>query len=86
MILNMPLSLIGTTDQWYWTADHMGLYSIKSGYKIQRFHVDEDREPIWTLLWNLSIPPKCRHFMWHLLKGILPTTDNLRSHMVNIPS
>ena len=46
MILNMPLSLIGTTDQLYWTADDMGLYSVKSGYKIQRFHVDEDREPI----------------------------------------
>ena len=86
MILNMPLSLIGTTDQWYWTTDDMGLYSVKSGYKIQRFHVDEDREPIWTLLWNLSIPPKCRHLMWRLLKGILPTADNLRSHMVNIPS
>ena len=44
MILNMPLSLIGTTDQWYWTADDMGLYLVKSGYKIQRFHMDEDRE------------------------------------------
>ena len=46
MILNMPLSLIGMIDQLYWTADDMGLYSVKSGYKIQRFHVDEDREPI----------------------------------------
>ena len=34
VILNMPLSLKCTTNQWYWTADDMSLYSVKSGYKI----------------------------------------------------
>ena len=86
VILNMPLSLKCTADKWYWTIDDMGLYSVKSGYKIRRFHEDEDRAPIWTILWNLSNPLKCCHFMWCLLKGILPIPDNLRSHMVNIPS
>ena len=34
VILNMHLSLKCTANQWYWTFDDMGLYSIKSGYKI----------------------------------------------------
>ena len=58
LILNMPLNLKCTTDQWYWTADDMGLYSVKSGYKIQCFHVDEDKETYMEIVVEFIHPPK----------------------------
>lgn len=32
----------------------------------------------WKMLWGLKIPPKIKVFGWRVIKGILPTCDNLQ--------
>ena len=63
LILSIALSVRTTNINWYWMVDDKGLYSIKSGYKIQQFWSKDGKVEIWTQLWKLSIPPKVRNYM-----------------------
>ena len=84
LILNIPLSYMCIEDEWYWMEEEKGMHTVKSGYRTQHLLVDEQRSQLWTMVWNLMIPPKSRNFMWRMLCGILPTTNKLRSRMVQV--
>ena len=88
LILNIPLSCRQTEDiwLWYWIQDVKGQHTVKSSYRILRGNVDDARSNICATLWKLQIPPKVHNLKWHMLQGVLPTTDNLRSGMVEMPS
>ena len=50
LILSIPFGVRKANDNWYWMVDDKGLYSIKSGYKIQQFRYEDGKVEIWTQL------------------------------------
>lgn len=67
----------------------MGIYSIKSGYKLfvqlnQKGPVSNDdcQRRWWKILWSLKIPNKIKFFVWRSYHNIIPTIVNLsRCHV-----
>lgn len=37
----------------------------------------------WSLLWNLKVPPKFKHFLWRVLRGCHPTRVKLQDKGVS---
>ena len=66
--------------------EEKGMYTVKSGYQTKHLLPDEQISQLWTMVWNLLIPPKSHNFMWRILCSILPTADKLRSRMVHVPT
>ena len=82
LIFNIPLSSRVVDDQWYWTQEEGGIYSVKTGYRVRMDPIISPFSHLWTKICHLQIPPKVRIFVWIALRGFLPTADNLRSRMV----
>ncbi|XP_033139897.1 uncharacterized protein LOC117131724 [Brassica rapa] len=89
-ILKVRPSWSGTRDVLYWPASRSGVYTVKSGYYIQREIDREDlheqvpssphtqiQHALISKLWKLKIPPKLRLFWWKVLHNGLPVADNL---------
>jgi hypothetical protein len=63
-------------DQIVWTLESSGQYSAKSAYEIQFAGHITSNFP--TLIWNAWAPPRCKFFMWLLLRGRLWTAARLQ--------
>ena len=76
-ITSIPLSSKSPPDSLIWHWDNHGNYMVKSGYRIARWlslHGNLSSRPIaWNMLWDLSIPPKIKLYLWYACKGCLPT-------------
>ncbi|XP_073120923.1 uncharacterized protein [Henckelia pumila] len=62
LIQSIPLSLFDAEDRWIWGFDNIGLYIVKSGYKLLSSNRDNHiRDDInWLQIWQLKTPPqKC---------------------------
>ncbi|KAG7582071.1 Ribonuclease H-like superfamily [Arabidopsis suecica] len=74
---------------WHFTKS--GKYSVKSGYHTARLENQENNlsfiGPQINLLkahtWKVHCPPKLRHFLWQMLAGCVPVTENLRKRGIN---
>ena len=86
IIMNIPLSYRRLIDQWYWIKDGSGLYTVKSCYRIHQQQAAGNESQFWSNMWKLGIPSKVKNFMWRVLRGVLPTADNLRQRRVPIDS
>ena len=84
-ILTIPLSNRWPNDNLYWWLNKNGKYSMKSGYWVGLLgHTHEDDnvvdaadKKLWSTVWNISGPPKLRHFIWRSCKGSLVTKKYL---------
>ncbi|KAJ8755052.1 hypothetical protein K2173_016557 [Erythroxylum novogranatense] len=85
-ILQIPLSFSRRTDDWLWTLNTQGEYTVKEGYRLGMEGVTLDlREPdfLWGNIWQLHIPGKVRFFLWRSLRNALPCRTNLKKkHIV----
>ncbi|KAH1226713.1 putative ribonuclease H protein [Glycine max] len=74
-----------TADQWLWTADPTGHYSVKSAYKMMLAEsAEESHDSTFEELWNLKIPSKVSVFAWRLLNNRLPTKVNLQRRHIEV--
>ncbi|CAN1836487.1 Putative ribonuclease H protein At1g65750 [Linum perenne] len=86
-ISTIPIGPPDLEDNWKWKFTTDGSFSVKSAYHAGRKHQTNLRGPRrslrtinakqWNWLWNLSLPPKIRFFIWKCVQGILPTQSNL---------
>jgi len=74
---------------WHFTKS--GKYTVKSGYHTTRLKTLDDNysfigpniKVLKALSSKVQCPPKLRHFLWKILIGCVPVTDNLRKHGIN---
>lgn len=79
-ILSIPLSSSPLDDDVLWHYDKLGVFSVKSAYKIalQSLYpatASSSNGPsfVWKALWSLDLPSKIKAFCWRACKQILPT-------------
>jgi ribonuclease HI len=93
----IPISQTNQPDFWAWQYDKMGIFSVRSAYKMmeetRRRRVDwlegreassnvEGEDASWKKLWKLKVPSKLRIFAWRLARSSLPTgEERKRRHM-----
>ncbi|XP_060972141.1 uncharacterized protein LOC133038108 [Cannabis sativa] len=74
LVLSIQLSDRVERDSWYWNKENSGLYTIKSAYLF--LQNSAELEPVahhgYKQMWQLDIPPKVKHFLWHAISGCLP--------------
>ncbi|CAN1829772.1 LINE-1 retrotransposable element ORF2 protein [Linum perenne] len=83
-IIKIPIAPPDWDDGWIWHDDKRGRFSVKSCYSLlkhgrgstnsQNQTINEDE---WRWLWQLSIPPKVKFFLWKCCSNTLPTQKNL---------
>ncbi|XVF76242.1 hypothetical protein PTKIN_Ptkin13bG0250500 [Pterospermum kingtungense] len=69
--------------------DDVGVYSVKSGYKLAVGLRQVDVHKVggeWRKMWSLSVPSKVKHFLWRAGRGCLPTSFSLQGRGVTVPS
>lgn len=75
-------------DKWFWLEDVKGQYTVKSGYRLLSSslpHFSANNIPFkWLRLWNLSISPKVKNFLWRVMHDCLPTLENLKRKFVDV--
>lgn len=87
-ILATPFGLPTTEDKLIWLSNKSGRYTVKSGYLLHRKNtmVFQDQLPttsyqvspeLWKHIWNASIQPKIKFFLWSACQNALPTMENL---------
>lgn len=82
-ILSIPRSKFPVRDEVYWEGDNKGMYTVKRGY----WHLKKDSTrpnaatPFpYSKIWQINAPPpKVRNLLWHVVKNVLPTKDNVAS-------
>lgn len=87
LILSIPLNN-SNVDNWYWKAEKLGIYSVKSAYMLltnAAYSVQSaNNSGFWRKLWNLKIPAKVKNFLWRAASNCLPTKDTLREKQVPV--
>ncbi|CAN1788506.1 LINE-1 retrotransposable element ORF2 protein, partial [Linum perenne] len=85
-ILLIPIGPSTLKDRWIWHHDRRGIFTIKSCYHMIRNAASSAsditasaRSKEWKWLWQLSLPPKIRFFIWRVCHNALPTMVNLAS-------
>ncbi|XP_010431723.1 PREDICTED: uncharacterized protein LOC104716077 [Camelina sativa] len=78
-IKNIRPSITGADDVLTWIHTKDGLYSVKSGYHVQRklSHNTIQDKP-FARLWKQNMPQKIKHFWWRCLHNVVPTAENLK--------
>lgn len=89
-ILQMPLSLFPKKDTVYWKYSKSRIYTVKSGYAIDKEEVSkrskerqgeggtsyaQNKEKVWKSLWGLKMKPKIKHFIWRCLHNNIPVNE-----------
>ena len=84
LVWGIPLSAGRRDDILVWHYDHKGIYSVRSGYRIE---MEERRlagcsnrnnlEVWWNKLWGLNVPSKIKIHVWRAFHEALP----VRSHL-----
>ncbi|KAG7563965.1 Ribonuclease H-like superfamily [Arabidopsis suecica] len=78
-------------DSLGWHFTKSGQYTVKSGYHTTRLEKLEtnlnffgpDINPLKAHSWKVQCPPKIRHFLWQILAGCVPVTENLRKRGID---
>lgn len=84
-ILSTPISPLHS-DSWCWKGDVRGLYTVKHGYHLLTTNLMHQAQATsfveWRCLWNLSVLPKVKIFIWRCLHYILLVYEVLISKRV----
>ncbi|CAN1253998.1 Putative ribonuclease H protein At1g65750 [Linum perenne] len=76
-------------DTRIWHYSKTGEYTVKSAYKlIMEYMYDQEALNVggqWNVLWKMQIPPKVKHFLWRVARGILPLRANLIRRRISVP-
>ncbi|ONH95057.1 hypothetical protein PRUPE_7G049300 [Prunus persica] len=85
----IPLSVNYHKDRWMWHYTTNGIYSLKSGYRLEISKkkdcsgaVGSSLEPrvqnaFWRKVWSQEVPQKILYFNWRAIKNYLPCRSNL---------
>ncbi|CAN1161423.1 Putative ribonuclease H protein At1g65750, partial [Linum perenne] len=84
-ILSVPISPQRMKDEWKWSFTKNGVFTVHSAYHAKRngdsrttpSGMVNSNEKLWKWLWNLSLPPKIKFFLWRCAKDGLATKVNL---------
>ncbi|CAL1404554.1 unnamed protein product [Linum trigynum] len=87
-IARVPIGPCSAQDRWIWRFTDSGGYSVKSAYRLfrevrdspQAFDAGSSPRPNkddWKWLWDLSLPPKLRFFIWKSGKNAMATRARL---------
>ncbi|XP_057811391.1 uncharacterized protein LOC131025608 [Salvia miltiorrhiza] len=86
-LINRARANAAAKDGWRWKPSPNGCFSVKTAYKVlcseknPTVHPHEDN--IWSLIWKAAVPFKTRTTAWRILKGRLPTCDELQKRQVS---
>lgn len=88
IILSITLNSSRSLDNWYWSFEKSGYFSVKSAYR----HLQQSKEDgaglvssaLWQNLWKMRVPPKVKDLLWRAASNCLPTKTQLRSRRVNV--
>ncbi|KAG7548646.1 Reverse transcriptase domain [Arabidopsis suecica] len=91
LISALPLGAPTKEDSLGWHFTKSGKYTVKSGYHTARLEdleanlsfIGPDFKSLKAHTWKVQCPPKLRHFMWQILSGCVPVTENLRKRGIN---
>ncbi|KAL8502242.1 hypothetical protein ACS0TY_021383 [Phlomoides rotata] len=75
------------SDELIWRFNKDGIYSTRSGYGDGtglEMGVVSGEQIRWSLVWDLHVPNKVKHFPWKVVHGILPTSINLVLSFVDV--
>ncbi|CAN1757082.1 Putative ribonuclease H protein At1g65750 [Linum perenne] len=88
-IFKVPLGVGGLQDQLIWHYDPKGVYTVRSAYRVlmDSIHPRPDLvvQGAWSHLWNLSVPPRIKNFVWRLAREVIPTRAALRRRHILVP-
>ncbi|XP_035547368.1 uncharacterized protein LOC118348906 [Juglans regia] len=91
IICGIPVSLANAPDKRIWAFTKDGLYSVKSGYHLERSRrgrekgcSSEDKvgKEVWNRIWKLNTPEVVKMFIWRAVVNSLPTKMNLKCRKV----
>ncbi|XP_074327492.1 uncharacterized protein LOC141665405 [Apium graveolens] len=86
LILSIPLR-DADSDCWFWKWDKKGQYTVRSAYtaiqEVKQSYIQNDSIS-WKKLWNAKVPLKVKHFIWRVVRNILPTKDQLLTRRVDV--
>ena len=86
LIKSLLLCSIPQSDMLIWPKKKIGIYSVKSGYKLlcewqneelNQPHIFDTEKSFWSCIWKIKVPRKIKHFIWKACSNSLPTKENL---------
>ncbi|XP_075645058.1 uncharacterized protein LOC142616054 [Castanea sativa] len=88
-ICKIPLSHRRVSDVVVWLHNKEGVYTIRSGYHVDRKVLREwavsstgSGQELWKKLWRVRVPNKLKVFAWRACHEILPTRVNLAKRKI----
>uniref|UniRef100_A0A803NZS4 Reverse transcriptase n=1 Tax=Cannabis sativa TaxID=3483 RepID=A0A803NZS4_CANSA len=88
LILSIQLTNSTRGDCWSWSKEMGGGYTVSSAYKLlQVVNGDwliNDGASFCKKVWQLNVPAKVQHLVWHILAGCLPTKLQLTTKHVHV--
>ncbi|KAL0310308.1 UNVERIFIED_CONTAM: putative mitochondrial protein [Sesamum calycinum] len=88
LILQLPLSLVGSVDLLVWHYSKNGLFSVRSAYHLAlSMSVKASSSgtcwppQLWHKVWQAPAPNKAKLFIWRAIRNILPTASNLQKRI-----
>ncbi|CAN1824958.1 Putative ribonuclease H protein At1g65750 [Linum perenne] len=88
-IFNVPIGVGGARDKLIWHFDSKGNYSVRSAYRVLMESINSRPDLVvhgaWSQLWDLSVPPRIKNFMWRLVREVIPTRAALRRRHIAVP-
>ncbi|XP_057444624.1 uncharacterized protein LOC130736864 [Lotus japonicus] len=89
----IPLEGLQQQDSLVWAATQNGLFTVRSAYHCIRDWEEQgvasssesSSDVAWNRLWQLKIAPRYAHFVWRIIKGIVPTRQKLWNRGVRCP-
>jgi len=84
--LNMGVIQQGSKDKVVWDAEEGGEFSVKSAYGALHLCTPSESDQAMKVLCDIKVIPNVLTLAWRILKGRVPTRDNLRRKGVTLTS
>ncbi|KAL2901420.1 LINE-1 reverse transcriptase-like protein [Bienertia sinuspersici] len=85
LIKSMDPPTEATEDYLYWTGTKNGIYSVKTGYRVQNSGTTHrNTDTFWTHFWKRTPFEKWKLFIWKIMNKAIPTKDNLLKRKMEV--
>jgi hypothetical protein len=85
-ILSVNLFQNVREDKFIWEGGTDGKYTVKAGYRLIMNEAWKKGGSFlnrnWSVLWDISAPPKTRHLVWRVCQGCIPIRNQLLQRQV----